>query len=138
MNLRKLKCLPFDQWGIWNFMEGDLTPEEMFREFTEIPAIIGKPGRYYDRASKVCWTELPNGKAYKVNPEMFLYEMGMAHSRERPLTDHERKAIKTLIDYGNAPVTGALLDRLYKDECDRMLRSIKRNATKSRIEIIGR
>ncbi len=138
MNLRKLKVLHFNMWSVWNLMEGDLEPSEMFSEYTEIPAIIGKPGRYYDRESKVCWTELPNGKAYKIDPKMFLYELETAHAKERPLTDHERNAIRTLLDYGNGPAPKELAERLYQDDNNRMLRETGRGARLARIQILGK
>ena len=137
MNMRKLKCLPFSR-GLWNFMDGNLEPEEMFSEFVEIPAIVGRPGRYYDRKSKVCWEELPNGKAYKVNGEMFLYELETAYAKERPLTDHERKAIRTLLDYNNGPACNKLKERLYQDDNVRMLKQTYRDARYARYQVLGK
>ncbi len=130
----KLKCLHFNMWGIWNLFQGDLTPEEMFSEFTEIPAVINKPGRYYDRETKTCWVELPNGKAYRVDPKQFLYELKRYSDSERPLTDHERNAIKTLIVYNNGPIPKSLMDRLWSDSNERQRRQTYRETRFSRLK----
>lgn len=128
MNYHKLKCLPFDMWGAWRLFQGELTPDEMFQTYEVIPAIIGKPGRYYDRESRVCWTELPDGRAYKVDPAGFLRELELAWAEERPLRQEEREAIRTLLVYNNGPVPQELRRRLYLDDHVRHLRETFRSA----------
>lgn len=138
MNMHKLKCLPFDMWGAWHLMNGELQPEDMFSEFEQIPAIIGKPGRYYDRISKVCWTELPDGRSYKVDARMFLFELAKSYAAERPLSNEERLAATLLCKSPNlsTELKNKLSIRLYDDSLITELIRIRRDAASFRRSVL--
>lgn len=121
----KVLPLPGSIAGLIRLFDGDITDEELFgKDCVQIPAVVGRAGWYFDRMSRLSWYELVDGRAFLADAKQFLYELGTSRRDERPLTQQERDAIRTLLDYGNAGNLRELSYRLYEDDNRKHLREV--------------
>lgn len=132
--MNKIKRLSLDFWMEMTAEEAEEIGLPVTSGYQEIPIVIGKDGRYFDRVKKLVWFE-SHGRAFlERRTDDFVYKLRLLNIP--CISTQELNALKILRRSGNL-LTEKQKDMLAAIDENDNLRDIRWSATKWRLRIVG-